>query len=326
MKKILVAAVVPLLICACSRTPEQRGDSMMKKGDRANAYVYYQRAIDAAGTKAPKSLRDKYLRLTIDRARDRLQNDETLRSVDLFHNDWKKYADANTDPQVLKGYALFLCDWADSIYSKYEDIRTVEILLDDAKAYDVDGASGAKAAAIKARYAEVVLAKARENYDNALQTKEPLDMVAAEYYALCAAKYAPASANAADLVAKTRKANLSTYSAYDRALTDGRTNPDIDRFNVYLAITKQTGSNGMKFEGSIYNLSADGPVDLNADQFRAVDQDNKEHMASPASKFEKVTIDAKQESKFTLVFPTLKEKPLYLSFSAGKRGAQKWLP
>jgi len=314
------------MVISCSKTSEQRGDSMMRNGDKTGAYMYYQRAISSVGESASKALRDKYLRLTIERARDRLANDESLRSVELFHNDFKKYADARTDPQVLTDYAIFACDWADSIYAKYEDIRAVSALLEETKAYDGSERTAAKIAGIKGQYAQAMLTKAHDTYAAAIGSRQPLDMVAAEYYVLCADKYAPGNVETGALLAKIRKANLNTYSAYDRGMEDGRTNPDVDRFNVYLAITRQSVSGGLRLEGSIYNLSPEGPFSLEAGQFMAIGEDNQEFKASGASKFEKVTLDSKQESKFSLVFPGLSKAPLYISFKEGKREAQKWFP
>lgn len=328
MKKLLtILAIAIILFLFCSQSIEQKADSFYKKGNMRNAYIYYQKAIEQSRGKASQQLKDKYLKLTIDRAKDRLINDESLESVSLFHEEFMKYAGPTTAPAIINGYVDFMCNWADSIFTKFENVNGCLKLMEDGKKLAADNQKLAtKELEIKKKFAKVAYENAQEAYKNAKEAENPLDMVGAEYYALLAKKYVPDNDMIDELLRKTRKQNLGTYSAYDRAMPDGITDPAIDKCNVYMAVTKSFKSKSdFTVEGMIYNLSPN-PIKLMASQFTLVDKDGNTYAAKTSSKFEKTTIDVKFESKFTLKFPGTKAGPKAVQFKEGEQFAEKCWP
>lgn len=317
-----------LAFCHCSKTTEQRADQFLKNGDKRNAYVLYQKAIKT-GTEAPsKELRDKFLSLTVDMAKDRIRDEESLESLTYFRSDFTKYAQKDTDPQICYSYAGFLIQWADSAYEKFQDIHATLALLKDAKKYAPKmEAIPKREAQYRKKFGLEKLKQAEETYRIARKENRPLVMVEAEYYALHAKKYLPENKKIAGILKKTRKENLGTYAAYDRAFEDGKTDSEVDKYNIYMAITEQRRrGRGVRVKGTIYNLSPDGPLELKAKQFSLVDVKGKKHRAGRRSKFQKITVDVKIESKFTLEFPSIRKKPARLVYNDGKRQTEKWYP
>jgi hypothetical protein len=95
---------------------------------------------------------------------------------------------------------------------------------------------------------------------------------------------------------------------------------------VYIAITKDRKTeNGTAISGTIYNLSAT-PIELNAKQFLLFDKNGDSVSASSGSNFDKVTLDIKAESPFTLQFPKLSGSPKKLAFADGNKTSEKWYP
>jgi len=304
MKKLLIGLGCAVLIFSlCSKTTEEKADAFLKKGDKSNAYRFYQKAMLDSKDAPSQELKEKYLSMTLDRAKERLIDDESLESINLFNNDIVKYVDANTSKQLKQKYADFLCEWSDSVYVKFEDINGAISLLQKAHKYNTDDVKiTQKEDAIRNKYGNIALTRSKELLAAGEKSKEPLQMIEAEYWALGAEKYLPANKEAEGVLQKTRKVNLSTYSAYNRAIDNGRTDPEIDKYNCYFAITGQKGNKkDITVEGTFYNLSP-APVNLSADQFALVDRNGTSHPALKQSTFEKMTVDVKGESKLTLKF------------------------
>lgn len=322
-----LSLLIPLFLLSCSKTPEQIGDNFLKKGDNRMAYSNYQRAIETATGGPSQELREKYLSLTLVMGKERLKDDETLESVGLFQEAFKKYEDAGVSQVLRNQYAEFLAAWAESAYVKTGIMFHVIPLLTEAKKYAPQNkAIAAREDMLKSRYGKACFKRAQEAFATGKREDDGLALVEAEYFALLAVKYLDGNQASRDLLSQCRTANLLVYSAYDRALSsEEKPDPEIDRYPIYMAITKQRKGGNLVLEGVIYNLS-NNPFDINCKQFTMVDKAGNRYGALLASKFEKPTLDVKMECKFTLQFPKMKAEPQKLIFKEEDREGVKYWP
>jgi hypothetical protein len=312
--QIIIGLIVFTFIASCGMgSYESRGDASYRRAQTLNgpqkrqeqkmAYTMYQRAIETHPDKISSKLRDRYIEMSLVRARMVLdEGSASSDAIPLFSRDIEKYLTGNASLNLSQEYALFLVQMADSFAVK-EHFDQSLFYIDKAVSYASDPSSLVK------RKQELVGKVAKENleiaqaeYDNGKKNKEDAEaFVRAEYYTLTALLFDSTNTDAAKLLSELRKENTGTYSAYLKVITnipDSAIFRKVNKYDILLAIpSKGQGT----IEVNMYNYSFN-PLKMKSDHFFVVDKMGKWYQARP-TKLEPEMLDQEHEGKFKLSFP-----------------------
>ena len=270
------------------------------------AYALYKRAIEAHPAAFSSQLRNRYIELSLVRAKMVLdEGSASSDAIPLFRSDIEKLLTKDASPGLKQEYALFLVQMADS-FSIKERYEAALDYINNAISYASDTVPLVK------RKTELVKKVARDNfelaqaeYENGKQNKDDEEApVRAEYYALTALTFDPANTEAAKLLSDLRKQNIGSYSAYLKVIQnipDSTLFRRINKFDILLAVPTLVKGGLVTAEVNIYNYSFN-PLRMKSENFFLVDRAGKRYQAK-TTKIEPEMLDQEHEAKLKFSFP-----------------------
>jgi hypothetical protein len=311
---LIIGLCVLTFIASCGMaSDEQRGnaayrhaqklDGLQKRTEQKMAYQMYSRVIDAHPEKISPKLRNRFIELSLLRAKMVLdEGSVSSDAIPLFCRDIEKHLAGNAQPNLKQGYALFLVQMADSFAVK-ERFNQAMMYIDKAISF------ASNPAPFVTRRQELIVKVTKENlevaqaeYENGTQNADDVQaFVRAEYYAEVALYFDSTNADAAKLLSVLRKKNIGTYSAYLRVIENPPDSVIFRKVNKYDILLAVPAVKGALLEITIYNYSFN-PLKLKSEHFFIVDKAGKRYQAKTA-KLEPEMLDQEHEGKFKLSFP-----------------------
>jgi tetratricopeptide (TPR) repeat protein len=335
--KLLVGLSVLIMIISCSSSYEQRGNAAYRaakklQGDQKRlqlktAYLNYEKAIKNNPGKISLKLRNRYIEMTLARASMVLnQGAAHMEAIPLLLDDIEKQMTADVLPELKQQYASLYSQLADSSMAKgrIEDARTH---MDKAIAVANDPApfKDKKKATID-QLAQQNFEEAEVAYTNGKTNNDENDLVAAEFYTLCALLFDSTHEGAKELLGKLRKENRGTYSAFLSVIDpipDSAIFKIVNKYDILLAVpTMQNRGKSIRVVVDIYNYSWN-PLRLKSEHFFLVDENGNRYKAYPA-RLDPEMLDQEHEAKLKLSFRRPKGKIKMLLYENGEHVSEKY--
>ncbi len=334
----LLAAAVAML-ASCSEY-ESKGNSAYDRAKTAQgsqkrlaqkeAYIYFQKAVQADPAKITIQLRNRFLEMSLVRA-EMVLNDGTATNdaLTLYQKqDIDPLLNGDVKPETHDRYATFLTSLADSMFAMGRLTDGFQLIT---KAADV--------CADKAKFGHVrdsiVGNKAQEFVDKAkneigpdlAKNSDPVALIRAEFFVQAAMLYNKDLAGAKDLLTQLRIKNLGTLSAYRSVFVDDL--PDttvfraVNKYYFFMAVTKKNGD--IPTDVLCFNYSPNAQRML-PQCFFLVDENGKEYPATACKappSFD--MLDQQKKTTVQLKFPPISGKiqKLYFKGLDGSMG-EKW--
>lgn len=304
------------MIISCSPTYESKGDKAYKaalktQGDvqrklRKEAYIYYQKALEAHPDKVGNRLRSRFIEMTLYRAEMVLnEGSSAMAALPLYIDDIDKAITPDVSAETKERYAAFIAALADSSFKKRKLYQGLN-LLEKAIKISISKTS------YENKKKEIVANFAKENYEaaeiemiNGKTNEDAESLVRAEFMVKVALRYDSKYPGANELLSQLYKENRNTYSAYEAVVID---KPDttiydeINKYDILLAVpvvSQKRGSATLKVE--MYNYSCN-PQRLRPRNFCIVDTRGKVFAGIKSSKIDREIVDQEHEVKMTLRF------------------------
>jgi len=321
--RLFLGVSVLMLAVSCGGGDEAAGDKAYNMSKRATgdarrtqlktAYINYGRAIKANPDKVSKKLRDRFLEMAIVRVQMVLdEGNASMGAIPLLMDEIEAQLTPavknEVAPELRNRYAAFVAQLGDSSAAKNRFIDALAF-------YDRAIEKAADASPFREKRASVVRNVAQENFEigqmefeMATKTRERdvEGLIRAEYYAHVALYFDSTFAPAKELLAKCRRENVGSYTAYPMVITDYTDTVmfrRINRLDILLAVPAiLTRGGSTTAEIHMHNNSFNA-LRMRAEDFALVDVNGAEHKAAPA-RMDPEFLDQEREAKFTLRFPT----------------------
>jgi hypothetical protein len=270
------------------------------------AYMYYRKAVKAHPDKISRSLRNRFVEMTLTRAVMVLtEGSSNMDALPLFMDDIDSVLSADVDTKLRDQYAAFLALYADSVLANQKLFKGIGLIN---KAMSV----AADPSPFKRKMDEMTSNLAKDNfeiaqmeYEQAKAEKLTEALVRAEFRVKMALYYNPDYPGAADFLSTIYTENKGNYSAYEAVVED---KPDtaiyrqINKYSILLAVPEISRAGGsVTAVTSMYNYSYN-PLRLMAADFRLEDENGNKYPASTSSNLVKEILDQEMEVKMTLRF------------------------
>jgi hypothetical protein len=318
--QLIACLSVLILLVSCGPNWEARGDRAYRtaQGSAGNikrlkekeAYMMYKSAVDEKGKRASRQLRERFVEMCTKRATLMLtEGSYDLDAIPIFVADLDKAYTPDLPGQLLDGYAELLKLMADSVVAR-DKILDAFAKMDKAisVAANKDKYIQAKKD-LATRFVTENFEEAKQEYTGGKASKDPEELVRAEYHIQLVLYMDSTNAEAQKLLSDIYRETVGTYSAYLRVvefIPDTALFRKIWRWHILLAIPQQNIKGGSaSLTVKMYNY-ANNPQRLFAKSFYLEDVSGNKYFASEGSKIEPEILDQERETELKLSFSGIK--------------------
>jgi hypothetical protein len=333
--KFLCCLSVFALALSCTSSFEAKGDAAYRRSQMAmggqkelllkEAYINYNEAIKAKGNRAGIQLRQRFVEMTVVRAKKMISEGSYARDdVRLFLRDIDKNM-YDGIPEVVKNrYGEILVQIADSFYV-HENMDSALVYINKAASYSTDPQEiTTKRELMVKGFADSHFELAKNNFEDGVKAKDEQEAsgcyVLAEYYALLTLLYYPDYPGGQELLGKIREKNKGVFSAY-KSVLDGEPNVQVNKYDIFLRVSSDRGATK---EIGMFNYSYN-PLRIQAGDFALVDAEGNTYPGVSAAPMKKEILDQDHQADYTITFKQPQGKVKKVVYQNGDHYTEKVL-